>query len=511
MISTRKSPKRSSPSRSSLRRSYSRAPPKSAKRQSPPLRGAPLLQPRGNVPTMGVPFQNWDTASRVAFTACRQSYAYDKALYTDAPELLTYRTSNAVRSDFVLNDGRTRARYMSDESSDQLAVFCCGAVLVLAFRGTDSDPMRFVGLIPDTPISSWNEHVRGRPPPKKPYAMAIQEAIKRRENKTHKVLEDFPFAPEFNATRACTSSIDKDVEKTFFMTRDSIIDEASKQYADINPSTYIHDVFAPPDVVGRLRRAPTSHLQGGAMFIDPWSDAASDAALSAVYMRHRWDSAPPSAARQLLNDPKHKAAAEVALTLSDTWIKQWRETDVTPAVLLCGHSLGGSLAYLAYLQVLKANPKWVKRMNFVGFNAALLVNFDYLTAEIGNLTQAATEMRKRCVHHRNHVDFVSGGVASVAYGKHIPTYAYTQNGDTRSEKTAGQRALVEASYTHSGTHGLDALQICDYTSVPTNEAYSGDTHGLYTDASLDLAFSSVRTLGATAPRFAGLSPTEFEV
>jgi hypothetical protein len=460
---------------------------------------------------MGVPFQNWDTASRVAFTACRQSYAYDKALYTDAPELLTYRTSNAVRSDFVLNDGRTRARYMSDESSDQLAVFCCGAVLVLAFRGTDSDPMRFVGLIPDTPISSWNEHVRGRPPPKKPYAMAIQEAIKRRENKTHKVLEDFPFAPEFNATRACTSSIDKDVEKTFFMTRDSIIDEASKQYADINPSTYIHDVFAPPDVVGRLRRAPTSHLQGGAMFIDPWSDAASDAALSAVYMRHRWDSAPPSAARQLLNDPKHKAAAEVALTLSDTWIKQWRETDVTPAVLLCGHSLGGSLAYLAYLQVLKANPKWVKRMNFVGFNAALLVNFDYLTAEIGNLTQAATEMRKRCVHHRNHVDFVSGGVASVAYGKHIPTYAYTQNGDTRSEKTAGQRALVEASYTHSGTHGLDALQICDYTSVPTNEAYSGDTHGLYTDASLDLAFSSVRTLGATAPRFAGLSPTEFEV
>jgi hypothetical protein len=388
-----------------------------------------------------------------------------------------YRSNDTKRGDFFI-DG-ARLAYASDASSDQLAVFTSGAVLVLAFRGTDMDPARFVGSsVPDTPMTTFA--LESRHAEKQRYEVAVARALKERGFAS---LDAAPFAPTRNVLRVCTSRPKKDVEVDANMTRDAVIEAATKEYANINPLLGIS--FLETSERPRQASVDALRLQGGmTMHIAKMSDAAADAALAKVYttsLSSRYDSAHVRDALTLFNDAKHATAARDALAFVERWLQLW-DPKAHPQVLLCGHSLGGSLAHFALLHVLRTRPELLDSVCFVGFNAALLCNFEYLARDgVSSARGYTKKLSARCVHHRNHVDFVSGGAFRTAGGTFIPTYEYKQADDTRWERGAGLRALAESSFTHTGTHGLEALLLCGSFVSASNGARSDAPLGLGVD------------------------------
>lgn len=102
-------------------------------------------------------------------------------------------------------------------------------------------------------------------------------------------------------------------------------------------------------------------------------------------------------------DDKHKFTRIHALSII-------KSLGASKPVILCGHSLGGSLAMNAFIAT-QENKEPIfdelrKKVFYVGFNAALLSNWDN---SLERLIQDNVQWQYQAIHHRITRDLVSVG------------------------------------------------------------------------------------------------------
>ena len=426
-----------------------------------------------------------DEVTKIAFRAAEIAYGYDldlissitgKKIYDEIflEAVQKFRSNDLNREDIELfnKDGKVRNRleYKSSNSSDQLAVFSKinhdETTLVFGFRGTDTvDPMRFLGYIPHDYEIHWRQLIQ--------------------DFGEEKYLQLPNFAPSFCGCKDLCN-----IEPYSY--KSQFVEATTKRYGFLGIATsgsfLIKPIFLPAHNMtsrdnkhlfsggSRDDRSNCSqanivglglpYLKGvrGSCIAAKFSDFNSDAILAGGLFDFEEKNEESFA---IIKDEKHERAASEIVSVYESFklkaeedheinLRQ-RHAQKAPTIIVCGHSLGGSLAFYAYLTLKRylsakdgGRDGWFSapQVYFRGFNAALLENFDRLDFPKKYLINA--------LHIRNENDIVSFGIVS-GLGNLIPTQSF------KMEKKASH-------YISSGdtlTHGLEAFKKCKGEVVKT--------------------------------------------
>ena len=371
------------------------------------------------------PWSTWPDVSKVAFEAAEMAYAYDLSLYS-SPEAAEanakYRTNELRRHDFPSALGTMF--YRSAWSTDQCAVFTCRNMIMLAFRGTDFDPNRYLGFVPDDydenlmrQLRIWGDSA----------SLTVEEGLNK-----------LPFS----LIERCKCTMTKCDEKTF-KSRENAIGKVSDLYCHIDPSTSI--------------REETSNLilRGGLGRCSSFSDCAADLRIAHFGLPgNKW-------ATELMNDPKHVQAMHTAIDA----LRRFKETFENPVVVCTGHSLGGGLGLYTHLELnLRDQVQW-EHSYFIGFNSALLGNY----YKMANRLSAKNALwPTHAVSYRDKYDIVSRGALESDKGS-------VQVIDYKRPKSPGAWLL---NLSDTLTHGLWIFKSCGM-KAESETTFGNDFHRVF--------------------------------
>lgn len=422
------------------------------------------------------PYVNFDFRSKVAFWASVQSYFYDPKMIlrnfseADARLIYKYRSNDNVRKNFtVVHKGVSRLfEYLSEDSTDQCAVYKFKNMLVFGFRGTDTvDPMRYLKFIPKDydlhiarslvyPDISVGDIMKGE--------IATYDAVG--NEVSHRKLDISPeeFARELNkfenskfrtrgtpvlnmsdSRQNCPCNIVScpSTKQNKTITRETILDGLNAQICTIGivpASTTI--TRAKGQVINEL-----DNISGGG-FASDYSDCASDIRV-AIFAGTNITSRYSLVDSSNRGDIKHVKAYEHAQKILDKYPLK--------IALCCGHSLGGSLAMHTHLKFRETELAGASLVHyFVGFNPAIIRNFQ---SRISAITRDAGSLRKfqnTTITYRNLSDMVSNGVIGYGldvinpYGS-VPTFTYRKENDTSTNEGKNSDTLTHGLWTFGET------------------------------------------------------------
>ena len=363
------------------------------------------------------PFQSWKSlVSRFAYYASNESYKYDAQDVSTSP----FRSSRDTRESFRVNfAGRSfRADYVPEWSLDTVAAYVHGKTLILAFRGTDPvDPARYLNYMP----TDYEERVDD----------SLQKLAPRIQGDTFaKRWAKVPFVPA-DSFCSCNEKRCGDTYDTV-ISRETILGKVNMSYCGL-PSVTAIDTARPKDVT----KDRWDVLLGGASNASMYSDCKSD---NYITYSRLTGFVFAKTSKNVASDEKHK------------YTNQWTQSVVAQFqkrkglnIILTGHSLGGSLAFHAYIRLLKTvDPGLVY---YVGFDAAVLSNFNDAVKYLPNgWTQNA-------IHYRMYGDGVS------ALFGYVPTLTYSR----------GNKSPLRASFDNL-IHGLFVFQKCPFVTVAKENA-----------------------------------------
>jgi hypothetical protein len=185
----------------------------------------------------------------------------------------------------------------------------------------------------------------------------------------------------------------------------------------------------------------------------PYSDFIADAHIGSVFL----------GSRNLAEmDAKHKAAVDHATKYADKLIEHYPKVEF----VFTGHSLGGSLAFAAFLQAKVKYPQ-VKSW-YVGFNAATLSNYEDVISELRTNTPHVFSVTgdivrlDHAIHYRNEGDLISvgsGAGAGGGLGNWVNTISYSVPTSAR-----GYLWLFKEADTAANIHGHWTFYRCERTA-----------------------------------------------
>ena len=338
---------------------------------------------------------------------------YERAEKGAFDRIKRVRSRPYVRGDIRLSNGQTM-KYHSSDSADSISVYTTEDTLVLGFRGTDpGDPVRFMNWIPSASAAK-SKGLPGFDEQCKKVFLSMLPAKK----KTREVLDEvdrfYWGSEEFNqliyrlggalverekfGTPQCPDPCSNTCNPT--MTKETIQNKVCGMYCSFPLSS--PNLQKVKGVYWNIYQYDTS-LEGGENRAQENSDCNSDRQIVLA-------TSTPERMSVLRRDPKHKATAKWAIDVIDKLLVGKRKN-----VIFAGHSLGGSLAFHAYVSALEYKNS-DEEYFYVGFNAASLGNYDSVRRSLDRYDKT---WRFKCAAHRIDTDAVS-----LDYGKLIPTVTY---------------------------------------------------------------------------------------
>lgn len=391
---------------------------------------------------------------RVGYAAAVHAHDYDPRFYTAdmTPALDLYRSVDANRSELNVrgSDMSYSFAYRSEWSVDQMAVWTLGNFLVIGFRGTDFDPMRFLNMVPtdyefrlvdaavklgllkqfgdrgsvvDTPravvpATSYEVVAGGTLLP-----VGTRLTWTRDMSVLSNLLAYIPQASSRSKCRCDVLACDADQDPT----RQNILAAASATYCALAPlgSTRTQATSSDGAFVGQLA--------GGGGKAYAYSDCTADNTILAK-VRSRFG---------VPDDLKHVMARQQVAAVVQKFAQE-RPNDAT--IVLSGSSLGGSLAFTAFAHLIMARLAPQGSVHFVGFNSAALSNYNSM---VGALDATWPAWRTQAVHNRMKFDAVSW-----LYGRAVPVVTWTR------PLLKDDREVLTSLRSDAMTHGLFVFDAC---------------------------------------------------
>jgi len=335
---------------------------------------------------MTTAYDSWETEHKLAYLCARQAYYIDDKIYPKK-----YRTfaTNSLKRTAVHADGET-CDYKSRQSEDQMGMWLNRATktVFLGFRGTDLDPRRFLGRLPED------------------YGKKISDECTRLRVR-------FSSLPFSNVSKCLCSDDRCDLG----ISRETVIETVTNTYCDIGWAVGRYAVLGtvPDTIATRQMKSDDFELKGGNSRCSEYSDCYADIRVALKNLNGDRRS------RFAHKDPKHDHARKAAIALSDAFT-DWN-------FVCCGHSLGGSLAMAAFLelQMLEVPSRWY------GFNSAPISNFDTQITKMGKWESVYDS----ALHVRMFDDGVSCPLGDTYYLSGIKTITYKNKDDSRTHQSRG--------------------------------------------------------------------------
>jgi hypothetical protein len=403
-------------------------------------------------PEYKVPYATWSELSKIAFGGMEESYKYDLALYAPgtAEANAMYRTTPELRKNVYSSFGEFK--YMSPWSTDQCAVFTCKNVLMLAFRGTDFDPNRYLGYVP----IDYDAKL-----------MKLFKEWKVSATSAEEGLAKLPYS-EIKAKCECDASLECGEKE--FHTRENALGKVSELYCSIDPRTRIETQQHSDALKGGL---PAFKIKGEAAI---YSDCQADVhILNYATPGNRW------AISSLAQDAKHKQA----LITAKQALEQFKKTTSNPVVICTGHSLGGGMGFFTFLSLVYEKYIPIENAYFAGFNSAILGNYDKLAMEV----KKTTPYEHHAISYRNVDDGVSKGLSPSDVGK--LTVINLARHYTRGRLSwYGYDTL---------THGFWIFKTCQMTTSDEDYSFGTDFPAKVSSGAQRVAFSRTSSVQASRP------------
>lgn len=421
-------------------------------------------------------FTDWE---KLGYYAASEAYKYDNSLpmYNgilnapiqggpDLQYLRSLRSNPDLRNNIEVSG--TIFRYISELSTDSVAVYFHEGTLVLGFRGTDNiDPVRYMNWVP--------HEVRGNS-----QTFTFRDALERitneelaAHNKPRIVFSNSlhwgspQFEKQFAArggrytrTDVCGIECTACTSTNIGLTKANILEKACALYC-----TFQKVGGGPPAL--NVPRDATSRkffnvyrynfdktfaerntiFQGGLVGRFNSGNCEKNSDCFADYqIRHESGVALAdplgfrNAYANIRNDEKHRQCVLCAFNAYDTLV----QSHSIKNIIFSGHSLGGSLSFFAYALALEKLSR--VKCFYVGFNAATLKNMNNKAKYLGSYD---SDWKSRARNHRN-----TGDIVSFFYGEHVPMVEYVPIANPSLK-------LIPDTNSPGYIHGLDTFGTCD--------------------------------------------------